>query len=148
MQHPSNTMMLPSSSRIESASSPERACDQNILTFRQLKAWQKSHQLALNLYRITASFPRTESYGLTAQIRRAGASIPSNIAEGCGRSGDTELARFCDIARGSASELEYQLLLARDLKLIQPDDYEQLVQQATDIKRMLTVFVRKLRAES
>jgi four helix bundle protein len=115
--------------------------------FRQLKVWQKSHQLALNLYRITASFPRTESYGLTAQIRRAGASIPSNIAEGCGRSGDTELARFCDIARGSASELEYQLLLARDLKLIQPDDYEQLVQQTTDIKRMLTMFVRKLRAE-
>jgi four helix bundle protein len=116
--------------------------------FRQLKVWQKSHQLALNLYRITASFPRTEFYGLTAQIRRAGASIPSNIAEGCGRSGDTELARFCDIARGSASELEYQLLLARDLKLIQPDDYEQLAQQTTDIKRMLTVLVRKLRAES
>ena len=116
--------------------------------FRQLKVWQKSHPLALNLYRITASFPRTESYGLTAQIRRAGVSIPSNIAEGCGRSGDTELARFCDIARGSASELEYQLILARDLKLIQPADYEQLVQQTTDIKRMLTVFVRKLRAES
>ena len=116
--------------------------------FRQLKVWQKSHQLAINLYRITASFPRNESYGLTAQIRRAGVSIPSTIAEGCRRSGDTELARFCDIARGSASELEYQLLLASDLKLIQPEDYEQLVQQTTDIKRMLTVFVRKLRAES
>jgi four helix bundle protein len=116
--------------------------------FRQLKVWQKSHQLALNLYRITASFPRTESYGLTAQIRRAAVSSPSNLAEGCGRSGDAELARFCDIAKGSASELEYQLLLARDLKLIQPDDYEQLVQQTTDIKRMLTVFVRKLRADS
>jgi four helix bundle protein len=116
--------------------------------FRQLKVWQKSHQLAINLYRITVSFPRTESYGLTAQIRRAAVSIPSNLAEGCGRSGDAELARFCDIAKGSASELEYQLLLARDLKLIQPDDYEQLVQQTTDIKRMLTVFVRKLRADS
>jgi four helix bundle protein len=116
--------------------------------FRQLKVWKKSHQLALNLYQITASFPRSELYGLTVQIRRAAASIPSNIAEGCGRSGDAELARFCDIARGSASELEYQLLLARDLKLIQPDDYELLVQQTTEIKRMLTVFVRKLRAES
>jgi four helix bundle protein len=116
--------------------------------FRQLKVWQKSHQLALFLYQVTASFPRTESYGLTAQIRRAGVSIPSNIAEGCGRRGDAELARFCDIAAGSASELEYQLLLARDLKLIQPDDYEKLEEQTTEIKRMLTVSVRKLRAES
>ncbi|MBN2243698.1 MAG: four helix bundle protein [Acidobacteria bacterium] len=65
---------------------------------------------------ITASFPCNESYGLKAQIRRAGVSIPSNIAEGCGRSGDTELARFCDIAGGSASELKYQLLLASDLE--------------------------------
>lgn len=116
--------------------------------FRQLKVWQKSHQLALNLYQITASFPRAEAYGLTAQIRRAAVSIPSNLAEGCGRSGDAELARFCNIARGSASELEYQLLLAHDLNLIQLDDYEQLVQQTTDIKRMLTVFARKLKADS
>jgi four helix bundle protein len=64
--------------------------------------------------------PREEAYRLTAQIRRAASSIPSNIAEGCRRDGDTELARFCIIARGSASELEYQLLLARDLKLLQP----------------------------
>jgi len=111
-----------------------------------LKVRQRSHQLVPDLYRITASFPRTESYGLTSQIRRAAVSIPSNIAEGWGRSGDAELARFCDIAGGSASELEYQLLLARDLKMIQPDDYEQLAQQTTEIKRMLTVFV--LRAES
>ena len=116
--------------------------------FQQLKVWQKSHQLVLALYRITATFPRSESYGLTAQIRRAGSSIPSNLAEGCGREGDAELARFCRIAMGSASELEYQLLLARDLKLIQPDDYEELAQQTIEIKRMLTVFVQKLTAES
>jgi four helix bundle protein len=115
--------------------------------FRQLKVWQKSHELTLILYRITASFPRTETYGLTSQIRRAAVSIPSNLAEGCGRNGDVELARFCDIAKGSASELEYQILLAHDLNLIQSDDYEHLAQQITEIKRMLTVFVRKLRAE-
>jgi len=115
--------------------------------FRQLKVWQKSHELVLELYSITASFPRAEAYGLTAQIRRAAASIPSNLAEGCGRNGDAELARFCLIARGSASELEYHLLLARDLKLIKPDDYEKLAQQTTEIKRMLTVFVQKLTAE-
>src|SRR5438093_7091478 len=69
---------------------------------------------------------------------------PSNIAEGCGRDGDPELSRFCIIARGSASELEYQLLLARDLKLSQLNDYEQLSQQTIEIKRMLTVLVQKL----
>jgi four helix bundle protein len=115
--------------------------------FRQLKVWEKAHQLALALYHVTASFPRDETYGLTGQIRRAASSIPSNLAEGCGREGDAELARFCYIARGSASELEYHLLLARDLKLIQSNDYEQLAQQTTEIKRMLTVFVQKLTAE-
>jgi four helix bundle protein len=115
--------------------------------FRQLKVWQKSHELVLELHSITAPFPRAEAYGLTAQIRRAAASIPANLAEGCGRNGDAELARFCLIARGSASELEYHLLLARDLKLIKPDDYEKLAQQTTEIKRMLTVFVQKLTAE-
>jgi four helix bundle protein len=116
--------------------------------FRQLKVWEKSHQLALALYHVTASFPPDEIYGLTAQIRRAASSIPSNLAEGCGRDGDVELARFCRFARGSASELEYHLLLARDLKLIQSEDYQQLAQQTTEIKRMLTVFIQKLSAES
>ena len=116
--------------------------------FRQLKAWQKAHELVLALYRIPAAFPRAENYGLTMQMRRAVVSIPSNLAEGCGRDGDAELARFCCIARGTASELEYQLLLSRDLNLIQPKDYEQLQQQTIGIKRMLTLFVQKLAAES
>lgn len=116
--------------------------------FRQLKVWEKSHELALAIYHITTSFPREETYGLTSQIRRAASSIPSNIAEGCGRDGDAELARFCTIAKGSASELEYQLLLARDLKLLQPNDYETLSNQTVDIQRMLTVLVQKLTAES
>src|SRR5499426_1871571 len=109
---------------------------------------EKSHQLALAIYHITASFPREETYGLASQIRRAASSIPSNIAEGCGRDGDAELARFCIIARGSASELEHELLLARDLKLLTPNDYQTLSQQTVDIKRMLTVLVQKLTAES
>jgi len=116
--------------------------------FRNLKVWQKAHELVLALYPVTDSFPRLEAYGLASQIRRSASSIPSNIAEGCGRAGDSELARFCTIARGSASELEYQLLLARDLKLIQPDDYEKLDQQTVEIKRMLTVLIQKLIAES
>src|SRR5271169_6269503 len=116
--------------------------------FRKLQVWEKAHQWALTLYHVTASFPRDETYGLSSQMRRAAASIPSNIAEGCGRDGDAELARFCIIARGSASELEYELLLARDLKLLQPGDYEALSQQTVDIKRMLTVLVQKLTADS
>ena len=115
--------------------------------FRNLKVWEKAHQLALSLYPVTASFPRQEAYGLVSQIRRAASSIPSNIAEGCGREGDPELARFCIIARGSATELEYQLLLAHDLTFIQPKDYEQLSAQTVEIKRMLTVLVQKLTAE-
>ena len=116
--------------------------------FRQLKVWEKAHLLVLAVYSSTAQFPREETYGLASQIRRAATSIPSNIAEGCGRDGDPELARFCTIARGSASELEYQLLLARDLKLIPSNDYEQLAQQVIEIKRMLTVLVQKLKADS
>jgi four helix bundle protein len=116
--------------------------------FRQLKVWQRAHQLTLEIYRTTASFPRSEAYGLTPQIRRSAVSIPSNLAEGCGRNGDAELARFCNIASGSASESEYQILLAHDLKLIKPEDYEKLAQQITEIKRMLTVFIQRLNAES
>ena len=115
--------------------------------FRKLMVWEKAHQLTLAIYHVTAVFPSEETYGLTSQMRRAASSIPSNIAEGCGREGDAELSRFCTIARGSASELEYQILLSRDLKMMQPDDYERLTQQAVEIKRMLTVLVQKLNAE-
>src|SRR5436309_13385009 len=115
--------------------------------FCQLKVWEKAHQLTMAIYHITATFPREQTYALTSQMRRAASSIPSNIAEGCGRDGDAELSRFCTIARGSASELEYEILLSRDLNLIQPDNYERLTQQTVEIKRMLTVFVQKLNAE-
>jgi len=115
--------------------------------FRKLKVWEKAHQLVLAVYDTTASFPRPETYGLTAQIRRSASSIPSNIAEGCGRDGDAELARFCLIARGSASELEYPILLAHDLKLIPSAHYEELSQTIIEIKRMLTVLVQKLTAD-
>ena len=116
--------------------------------FRKLLVWEKGHQLTLAIYRVSTGFPPEETYGLRSQMRRAASSIPSNIAEGCGRDGDAERSRFCTIARGSASELEYQILLSRDLQLIQPDDYERLTQQAVEIKRMLTVLVQKLNAES
>lgn len=116
--------------------------------FRNLQVWQKSHQLTLEVYQVTAGFPREELYGLTSQIRRSCSSIAANVAEGCGRNGEAELARFCSIALGSASELEYHLLLAKDLNFIKSDDHQHLDQSATEIKRMLAALILKLRANS
>lgn len=114
--------------------------------FRNLQVWQKSHQLTLEVYQVTAGFPREELYGLTSQIRRSCSSIAANVAEGCGRNGEAELARFCSIALGSASEREYHLLLAKDLNFIKSDDHQHLDQSATEIKRMLAALILKLRA--
>ena len=116
--------------------------------FRELKVWQKAHELTLAVYEVSRSFPRDEQFGLTSQIRRSCSSIAANLAEGCGRNGDAEFARYCSIAMGSASETEYHLLLAGDLKLINPADYEELSRRATELKRMLTGLSQKLRAQS
>jgi four helix bundle protein len=114
--------------------------------FRRLKVWERSHRLTLAVYNATADFPSREMYGVTSQLRRSCASIPANIAEGCGRESNAELARFLHIALGSASELEYHLLLARDLHLLSVDDYERLTNETTEVKRMLTGLIRKIRA--
>ena len=116
--------------------------------FKNLKVWQKSHQLTLAVYKVTATFPKEEMYGLTSQIRRSCASIPANIAEGCGRAGEIELARFLQIAMGSASELEYHLMLSHYLEILKTLDYNQLATDVSEVKRMLTSFILKLRAES
>ena len=114
--------------------------------FRELKVWAKSHQLTLGVYRNTVGFPREEQYGLTSQIRRACASIPANIAEGCGRSGNNELLYFLNIAMGSASELQYHLLLAKDLEFLGGDDYGRLRDTLTEVKQMLTPLVKRIRS--
>jgi four helix bundle protein len=116
--------------------------------FRDLKVWQKAYALALAIYKVTARFPREEQFALTNQLRRAAVSVPANLAEGCGRSGEAELARFSIIAMGSASELECELLLARDLGYLDEKDYLRLAADVTEVKRMLTSFVQKLKADS
>ena len=116
--------------------------------FKSLKAWGKAHELTLRVYSATKTFPKDELFGLTSQLRRACASIPANIAEGCGRSGDAELARFLSIAAGSASEVEYHLLLAHELDYLSHTEYEQLDADVNELKRMLTSFIQKLRANS
>ena len=112
--------------------------------FKNLKVWAKPHELTLVVYQITRKFPKDEIYGLTSQIRRASASIGANIAEGCGRRSDPELKRFVQIARGSASELEYHLLLARDLHLLTIDEFKDLEAKVHEIQRMLASFVHRL----
>ncbi len=114
--------------------------------FRELKVWERSHRLTLTVYGATATFPREELYGLTSQIRRSCAAVPTNIAEGCGRGSNADLARFLQIALGSASELEYHLLLARDLSFLEEPEHERLTRETTEIKRMLTSFIKSLRA--
>jgi four helix bundle protein len=115
--------------------------------FRKLKVWQKAHQLTLAVYRVTRGFPKEELYGLTSQTRRSCASIPSNMAEGCGRHGNNEFVRFLDIASGSASELDYHLLLARDLQLLTQPQYRELASKTTEVKQMLTSLIQKVRPE-
>jgi four helix bundle protein len=115
-------------------------------SFRELKVWWRGHRLTPDVYGATVGFPREETYGLTAQIRRSCASIPANIAEGCGRSGDAELARLMQIVMGSASELEYHLLLAHDLGFLNLEEHQRLSKKAQEVKRMLSTFINKLRS--
>ncbi len=113
--------------------------------FRELKVWQKGHALTLDVYKATVNFPKEEIYGLTSQLRRASSSIPTNIAEGCGYRGDAQLVRFMQIAMGSASEVEYHLLLAKDLGFLKDKMYEQLNNGTIEVKRMLSSFIAKLK---
>lgn len=100
----------------------------------------------MDIYRTTQSFPKSEMYGLTSQLRRAASSVPANIAEGCGRNSEAEFSHFLQIAAGSASEVEYHLLLARDLNLIAAGEYSNLDSKMNEIKKMLNAFLKKLRA--
>ena len=121
---------------------------QAVRDFRGLKVWEKAHQLTLAVYQGTRAFPNEERYGLTRDLRRSAASVPTNIAEGCGRDSERELHRFMSIAAGSASEAEYQLLLARDLGYLTSDAYQGLHSRVTEVKRMLTGFMQRLKADS
>lgn len=109
--------------------------------YRELQVWTKAHRLTLELYRISRDFPREETYGLTNRLRRAAVSVGSNLAEGCGRRTSTELARFVRIALGSASELDYQLLLARDLGFMKEGDFTNSIAALTEVRKMLTSFL-------
>jgi len=113
--------------------------------FREIKV--KAHLMKLEIYKVTANFPREEMYGLTSQLRRASTSIPANIAEGFGRGGNIELARFLQIGMGSASEVEYHILLDRDLNLLTKKIYDDLDGRIVEVKRMLASLLLKVRRD-
>jgi four helix bundle protein len=115
--------------------------------FRDLVVWEKSHKLTMSVYRSTRAYPKEELFGLTSQTRRAALSVPANIAKGCGRGSDADFARFLQIAMGSASELDYHLLLARDLELIDETSYGTLAASVTEVKRMLASLIGKVRTD-
>jgi four helix bundle protein len=112
--------------------------------FKNLRVWAKAHELTLTVYQETRDFPKEEMYGLTSQMRRSAASVGANIAEGCGRRSDGEMRRFLQIARGSANELEYHFLLAKDLRLLQAADFADLEARVLEIQRMLASFAARV----
>lgn len=116
--------------------------------FRKLSVWNKAHALTLGIYHVTRHFPPQEMYGLTSQLRRASASIAANLAEGTGRGTDADFGRFVQMAMGSASEVEYDLLLGRDLELLAETDYETLSGSVVEVKRMLAALLQRLKADS
>jgi four helix bundle protein len=112
--------------------------------FYELVIWQKSHQLTLKIYITTHLFPKEEMFGLTSQMRRSSSSIPTNIAEGCGRNSNLQLKYFFTVATGSCSELEYQLLLSKDLNYIDIKTYDELSKNVIEIRKMISAFIKKL----
>ena len=112
--------------------------------YRDLQVWAKAHHLTLELYRVSRQFPREEIYGITSQLRRAAVSIGANLAEGCGRRTSSELARFVRIAMGSASELDYHLLLSRDLGFMAADEFTSASSALVEVRKMLTSFLNSV----
>ena len=112
--------------------------------FRTLTVWQRSHRLAVKVYKVTQGFPKEKLYGLTSQLRRAIVSMPTNIAEGCGRGSDKDFAKFIQIAMGSASESEYLILLSNELKYIEDGMASELIEDICEKKRMLTSLLKSL----
>ena len=113
--------------------------------FKTLQVWHKAHDFALQIYRVTQDFPSEEKFGLVSQLRRSASSIPTNIAEGCGRNRDADFARFLDMAMGSASEAEYQVLLCRDLGYLAPEMHTDAQDELEEIKRMLIGLIHRIR---
>jgi len=114
--------------------------------FKELKVWEKAHQLTLSIYKTSAKFPKEEIFSLTNQLRRTLASIPANIAEGCGKNSQADLANFLNISLGSANETDYFLILSRDLDYLTEEQFTILSNSINEVKEMLINLVSRVRA--
>jgi four helix bundle protein len=115
--------------------------------YRKLTVWAHAHATVLHVYRVTAAWPARRDGGLGQQLRRAAASVPANIVEGCARAGRVEMARYLEIAYASAAETEYHLLLAKDLGLCGERDYTDLANKVDHVQRMLRGLRAKVKAD-
>jgi four helix bundle protein len=113
--------------------------------FQKLKVWEKAHRLAVDIYRSSEGFPKRDGVALTTQLRRAALSVPANIAEGAGKTGNHEFRRFLDIALGSAAETHYHLMAARDIGLLQNDTYDELSSRVVEVRKMLSGLIKRVR---
>lgn len=112
--------------------------------YKKFSVWEKSHQLTLDVYKVLPTFPKDEMFGLTSQIKRSSSSIPTNIAEGCGRNSDKDFCRFLYISFGSANELEYQIFLSIELNFLEKEQGQILLKQIEEVKKMLNGLIIKL----
>lgn len=113
--------------------------------YKDLNVWKKAHDLVLYLYKLTVAYPRVEQYTLTSQLRRAAISIPSNIAEGCGKYTQADFANFLQVALGSSNEVEYLTLLSYNLGYLKADSFKELDGQLNEVKAMLITLIKKVR---
>ncbi|MFT4153960.1 four helix bundle protein [Parafilimonas sp.] len=113
--------------------------------YKDLKVWEKAHSFTLQAYECTKVFPKEEIYSLTNQLRRAASAIPANIAEGCGKNSSQEFAHFLNIALGSANELEYFLILSKDLSYLKEEVFQTLFKLINEVKGMLIALINKVR---
>jgi len=118
-----------------------------MVDYRKYKVWQRAHQLVIDVYQLTSNFPKSEQFNLISQINRAAVSIPTNIAEGCGRQTQKELIRFLYIASGSTHELEYLVFLSKELEFVNDEKVSGILSEISEIKRMLAALIRKINVQ-
>jgi len=118
-----------------------------MVNYKNYRVWQRSHKMVLTIYELTKSFPKSEQYGLVSQMNRAAVSVPTNIAEGCGRETQKELVRFLYVASGSSHELDYLVLLSKELGLVKEAKALDIINELDEIKKMLAALIQTIKTK-
>ncbi|MGL4385880.1 MAG: four helix bundle protein [Flavobacterium sp.] len=113
--------------------------------YKNYTVWQESHQLTLIAYQLTKSFPKEELFGITSQLRRATSSVPTNIAEGCGRESDADFRRFLIMAHSSATEVEYLIFLSAELNYVSKSEFDEFTEKVIVLRKQLRKLIDKLK---